>query len=251
MSQDLRSKQDGPALRITINRPEAGNAMSDDMALELTRLLEGAGANARFVVLKGAGKDFCIGRESMGQAPATRPEALERRDRSEVVFNCYGAFRRCAVPVVGIVQGRALGFGASIAALCDITIASTEARFQIPEMGHNIMPTMVMSALIDRVPRKHLAYLVYSTDIVDAGQALAYGLASKVVAPAELEKAESDIVARLAATPQPALTGVKEYLRTAGDMAVSGAVDYARNIHAVVNSSSRMSRGKKQERGKP
>ena len=244
MSKELISQQDGPVLRITINRPDAGNGMSDDMALELTGLLENAHRSAQFVVLKAAGKDFCIGRASMGRPPATPvlPEALERRDQSEVVFNCYGAFRRCAVPVVGMVQGRALGFGASIAALCDITIAASDAQFQIPEMGHNIMPTMVMSALIDRVPRKHLAYLVYSTDVVSADDAFKYGLVSKVVAPGELDKAEADIVARLAATPQPAQTGVKEYLRTAGDMHVAGAVDFARNIHAVVNSSSRMAR---------
>ena len=244
MSNELISKLDGPVLRITINRPDAGNGMSDDMALELTQLLNSAHETAQFVVLKAAGKDFCIGRASMGRPPAsaTLPEALERRDQSEVVFNCYGSFRRCALPVVGIVQGRALGFGASIAALCDITIAASDAKFQIPEMGHNIMPTMVMSALIDRVPRKHLGYLVYSTDLVSADDAFKYGLVSKVVAPADLEKAEADIVARLTATPQPAQTGVKEYLRTAGDMHVAGAVDFARNIHAVVNSSSKMVR---------
>ncbi len=245
MSQELLSKLDGPALRITINRPESGNGMSDEMALELTGLLENAHKTAQFVVLKAAGKDFCIGRASMGAAPGGAPaphEALERRDQSEVVFNCYGSIRRCAVPVVGIVQGRALGFGASIAALCDITIAASDAKFQIPEMGHNIQPTMVMSALIDRVPRKHLAYLVYSTDVVSADDALKYGLVSKVVAPDQLEKAEADIVARLAATPQPAQAGVKEFLRTAGDMHIAGAVDYARNIHAVVNSSSKMAK---------
>jgi enoyl-CoA hydratase len=243
MSQDLIAKQDGPALRITINRPDAGNGMSDDMAREMTQLLLSAHEKAQFVVLKAAGKDFCIGRATMGAPrPATQPEAIERKEQSDVVFDCYGAFRRCAVPVVGIVQGRALGFGASIAALCDITIAASDARFQIPEMGHSIMPTMVMSALVDRVQRKHLAYLVYSTDTVDAQQAFVYGLVSKVVPAAELEKAESDIVARLTATPQPAQQGVKEFLRTAADMHVAGAVDFARNIHALVNSSSRMTR---------
>ena len=69
MSQELLSKLDGPALRITINRPESGNGMSDEMALELTGLLENAHKTAQFVVLKAAGKDFCIGRASMGAAP--------------------------------------------------------------------------------------------------------------------------------------------------------------------------------------
>jgi enoyl-CoA hydratase len=245
MSNELQSRIDGPALRITINRPDAGNGMSDDMAREMTALLESAHEKAQFVVLKANGKDFCIGRASMGAAPppsAVKPEALERRDQNDVVFNCYGAFRKCVLPIVGIVQGRALGFGASIAALCDITIAASDAKFQIPEMGHNIMPTMVMSALIDRVAKKHLGYLVYSTDVVSADDALKYGLVSKVVAPADLEKAEADIIARLAATPQPAQTGVKDFLKTAADMPVPGAVDYARNIHAVINSSSKMAR---------
>ena len=76
MSQELVSKQDGPALRITINRPEAGNGMSDDMARELTALLEAAHQTAQFVVLKAAGKDFCIGRASMGAAAIWPPRLL-------------------------------------------------------------------------------------------------------------------------------------------------------------------------------
>jgi enoyl-CoA hydratase len=245
MSDDILARRDGRCLRITLNRPESGNAMSDDMAREVTRLLNGAGAESDFVVLEGAGADFCIGRASMGRpaAPAAAAaEALERRDQMEVVFDCYGAIRRCAVPVIGIVRGRALGFGCAVAALCDITLASTEARFQVPEMTHNIMPTMVMSALIDRVPAKAIGYLVYSTDLIDAQQAIAFGIVSRAVPPQALEQAEKDLCARLTATPRPALTGVKEYLATAKDMALPGAVDFARNIHAVVNSSSRMRR---------
>ena len=248
MSDDILSRREGSFLRITLNRPESGNAMSDDMARELTRLLTSAGADSDFVLLEGAGADFCIGRASMGRAPAPgagRPEALERREQMEVVFDCYAAFRRCAVPVIGVVRGRALGFGCAIASLCDITFASTEARFQVPEMTHNIMPTMVMSALVDRLPAKAIAYLVYSTDLIDAQQAVGFGIASRAVPPEALAQAEKDLCARLAATPRPALTGVKEYLRTAHDMALPGAVDFARSLHAVVNSSSQMRREQK------
>ena len=78
MSNELISKQDGPALRITINRPDAGNGMSDDMARELTQLLETAHESAQFVVLKAAGKDFCIGRASMGRPPDKNRRLPER-----------------------------------------------------------------------------------------------------------------------------------------------------------------------------
>ncbi len=156
MSDEILSQQDGPILRITLNRPDAGNGATDAMAIELTRLLNGAAEKSRLVVLRGAGKDFCIGRATMGQQPAVMPEALVRKRQYDVVFNAYAAIRNTPIPVIGVVQGRALGFGCAVAALCDITIASDASTFQIPEMEHYILPTMVLSAMIDRMTRKGL-----------------------------------------------------------------------------------------------
>src|SRR5262249_27196526 len=117
MSGHILTAQKGPILEITLNRPEIGNAASDAMAVELTRLLLGAGESAEIVVLRGAGDDFCVGRETMGKRPpGPQPEALNLRKRNDVVFNCYGAFRRCEIPVIGVVRGRAFGFGCAIAA---------------------------------------------------------------------------------------------------------------------------------------
>src|SRR4029079_10466747 len=109
MSRDILTARKGPVLEITLNRPEIGNAASDAMAIELTKLLLGAGENAEIVVLRGAGEDFCVGRETMGKRPpGPQPEALTLRKRNDVVFNCYGAFRRCEVPVLAVVQRPAL-----------------------------------------------------------------------------------------------------------------------------------------------
>ena len=189
MSQEILTKQNGPILEITLNRPNEGNAATDEMAAELIRLLGEAGGSSSLVLLRGAGKDFCIGRASMGKPrPAGPMEALERRHSTEVIFDCYGAFRRSPVPIVGVIQGGALGFGCALAGLCDITIASDAASFQIPEMSHNIMPTMVLSALVDRVPRKALSYLVWSTAVIGAERALSLGIASEVVPAASLEE---------------------------------------------------------------
>src|SRR5580658_3178478 len=135
----IATKQNGQILEITIDRPDDGNKMTDDMARELTRLLLGAGESAELVVLRGAGRDFCLGRAASGPPPA-RAEALDRRRSFDTIFDCYGAFRRSAVPIVGVVQGKAVGFGCAIAALCDITLAADVATFQVPEMGHNIFP---------------------------------------------------------------------------------------------------------------
>jgi enoyl-CoA hydratase len=224
-----------------LNRPQDGNAASDDMAEQLTGLLLGAPETADIIVLRGAGDDFCVGRSPAGRRPASNSaDALERRFGSDVVFDCYNAFRRVRAPVIGVVKGRALGFGCAIAAVCDITLAADSAQFQIPEMLHNIMPTMVMSALVDRVPRKAMSYFVYSTAMISAIRAREAGLVSEVFPLAELDAAVETLCATILKAPPPARLGVKEYTRTALDMGIQGAIDYARNLHATINAAAAM-----------
>jgi enoyl-CoA hydratase len=238
---DIVAQQDGDVLRITINRPETGNKVSDEMAAELTRLIHGAAETSRLIVLRGAGDDFCAGRDS-GKRPATQPEALDRRRKTEVIFDCYGAFRRSPIPIVAVVQGKALGFGCGMAALADVTIAGDGATFQIPEMGHNTMPTMLLSSLVDRVPRKALTYMTYTTNVIDATRALTWGIVSDVVPAAQLDATAESVCRRILSCPAPATEAVKEYMRRAPEMAIEGAVDFARNLHATINSSSEMRR---------
>ena len=214
------------------------------MATELTRLLKSAAGKARLVVLRGAGKDFCIGRATMGQQPAVMPEALVRKRQYNVIFDAYEAIRDCPVPVIGVVQGRALGFGCAIAALCDITIAGDASTFQIPEMEHYILPTMVLSAMIDRMTRKGLSYMVYSCATVGPERALSHGIVSEVVPAAKLDQAVEDLCKFMLHAPPVATEGVKEYLRSALTMDVPSAVGLAKNLHAVVNSSAEMKRPK-------
>jgi len=239
---DILTELDGPILRVTLNKPDRGNAVSDAMVAELTGIIAGAEKTSLVVVLRGAGADFCVGRATMGQRPAVEPDAFERRTFSDVVFDCYGAMRAAKVPIIAVVQGRALGFGCAIAAACDITLASEEAVFQVPEMAHNILPTMVMSSFIDRVPRKAISYLVYSTAAISPERALSFGIVSDVVPAAKLDGAVETLCAAILKAPRPAILGVKEYVKTAPDMAVFGAVEFARNLHATVNSSGEMRR---------
>ncbi len=189
------------------------------------------------MVLRGAGKDFCVGRAGMGARPAVEPTAYARRKFSDVVFDAYGAMRNCPIPIVAVVQGGAHGFGCAIAAACDITIASDKASFSVPEMAHQIMPTMVMSSFVDRVPRKAMAYMVYSMfeSFARARAELRHrqrrGAGSKARRPcrqAHRGDAEGAVASRFAAprntsAPRP-------------DMPVAGAIEYARNLHATINS---------------
>jgi len=239
LSDDIIDHCDGSILTITLNRPEHGNGLNDTLIGELGSLLQGAAARARMVLLKGAGDDFCVGRIAPRGASAPKLEALAARRARDAVFNCYGAFRESPVPTVAAVQGRALGFGCAIAACADITIAAGDASFQMPEFGDNIMPTIAMSALLGKVTAKQLMYVAYSTAVLSADRAERLGIVSEV-AHGGLEKAVEHICAQILKAPQAAVLAIKEFARVAPGMDIHGAVDYARSLHAVINSSSEM-----------
>jgi enoyl-CoA hydratase len=239
MPDPILTEKDGDVTTITLNRPEAGNRQTDATWAEVTNMIDAAAQDSRLILFKGAGDDFCLGPEAMGQ-PGPVLEAYGVRERSETIFNLYGAFRNAKIPIIGVVQGRAVGLGCALAALCDITIASEKARFQLPEMSHRIMPTIAMSALVDRVPRKAATYLVYSTQEIDAQKALAFGLVSNVVPANDLDATVAALVEHLKKTPLAAVLAVKEFARSAFSMSTQAANDFARNLHATVNSFSGM-----------
>jgi enoyl-CoA hydratase len=240
VSEFIKDETDGKILTITLNRPAEGNALNDTAIAELAALLQGAVARARMVVLRGAGADFCVGRLAPRGAAAPKLEALQLRRGRDAVFNCYGAFRESPLPIVAAVQGRALGFGCAIAACADITIAADSALFQMPEFAENIMPTIAMSALLGKVTAKRLMYIAYSTTELSAERAERMGFVSDVVNASKLDAAIDRICATIMKAPQPAVLAIKEYARVAPSMEIRGAVDYARSLHAVINSSSEM-----------
>ncbi|MDP1532114.1 MAG: enoyl-CoA hydratase/isomerase family protein, partial [Rubrivivax sp.] len=166
MSDPLSIVQDGRLLRITLQRD--GNGVSDGMAASLSAAILGAHEASDAVLLRSAGPDYCTGRVRDPGAPAPEPEAYARRAEYDAIFGSYKAIRNAQVPVVTAIAGRAMGFGAAIAALCDVSFAADSATFNIPEINHNVMPTMVMSALYDRVNRNALLWLAYSSDFISA-----------------------------------------------------------------------------------
>ncbi len=239
MSDDFLISKDGDVSTITINRPNEGNRVSDEMAIELTGILTDVSRDSRLIVFRGAGDNFCLGRAVMGSR-GPLPEAYDAREENDLVFNLYGAFRDAPVPVIGVIQGRATGLGCALAASCDITIAEHSSEFQAPEMSHNIMPTMLMSSLIDRMTMKGLLYLIYSTKAISAEQAMAFGIVSEVASTDFLDVVLVELLVKLKAMPVPALKAVKEYAQNAMNLDAQGAANYARNLHATLNTSSKL-----------
>lgn len=239
MHPHLKIEQQGRLLHITLNRTE-DNGVSDSMATALSAALLKAHETSDAVLLRSAGPDFCTGRiRDAGPTPAAS-EAYVRRNEYDGIFGSYHAMRSAKVPIVGVIEGRCMGFGTAIASLCDVSFASESATFNIPEIAHNVMPTMVMSAVYDRMPRNAILWMAYSTDFIDAQRALTYGLVSQVVAATQLNGEVDRFIKLLLSRPRPAILGLKEYLRVAPRMDEQGAIDYARSLHSMVNTAAEM-----------
>jgi enoyl-CoA hydratase/carnithine racemase len=225
------------ALDVILNRPDEGNLITNEMGIEIARVLREAGPDLKLVRLRGNGANFCKGR----QAPPIdreRSTALQlRRPVAEVPLELYAAVKECRAPTLAIVQGEALGVGCALAAVCDLTLAAADAIFQVPELNHNIAPTLVMWALLGRASHKTVAQLVYSRERIGARRAEQLGLVTQVVAPAELESEAQTLSQSILSRPAAPLQAIKEYLKFASRMDPASASAFSSVLNAAVSSS--------------
>ena len=166
-------------LEATFNRPE-DNGVSDGMARELSAALAVAHETSDMVLLRSIGPDFCTGRLRDPDAGPPHPEAYSRRPEYDSIFYCYHAIRDAPVPW-SLLSKAAAGLWHSGRGCCDVSFASSNAQFNIPEMTHKVMPTMIMSALYDRMNRNAIMWMTYSAECIDAQQAMMYGIVNRAV----------------------------------------------------------------------
>jgi enoyl-CoA hydratase/carnithine racemase len=234
MSQHVECTTAGVVATIALARPDAGNRLTNAMAAAVAAALD-ASSPCRVIVLRGAGADFCLGRDMQPPKPGSNVSPLEvMREDTTPMLELFEAFRRRKQPVVGVVQGRAWGIGTVFAGLCDVTIAATNATFRLAELERGIPPCIALSALLDRMPKKVLAHMVYSTAEMDAATALSAGLVSRIVEPASIEGDVREFIARLLSFGPGTAEAVKLYLDTAPHFNEANAALYGSSVLANV-----------------
>lgn len=215
-------------LSITLERPGKGNALSAVMTDRLQGLFATPPEGARFIVLQGAGPDFCAGRDSPMPAKGTRVTAADIRARvADPVLTFYQSVRNTPLPVIVLVRGRAHGVGFALAGLGDIVIADDTADFAVPEMNRDIPPLLVASALADRLPRAALARAILGRESFDAAGALHLGLVTECVAAGDAAARVADWRHLLTQNSVTTLSSVKRFLNVAPDMGFAMLREYA------------------------
>ncbi|MBT5049767.1 MAG: enoyl-CoA hydratase/isomerase family protein [Rhodospirillaceae bacterium] len=240
MSDGYSMTRDGKIIRLTLERPDDGNMLTLAMARDIAARIRDVGSDklANAIVLRGAGDDFCKGRDPKGAPEGQPTTAVEMREALiEPLLGVYAAIRESELPVIAGVQGTVQGLGCGIAAICDITIAADNARFLLPEMRANLPPTLAMLAHLDRIPPKSLLHMVYSTDSINAARAVSIGLVSEMVPVAELDSAVEGLLEKLGSYEREAVATCKSYLQQARGVPYQTANDLAGNLLSVVLSS--------------
>ncbi len=213
---------DGLAV-VTINRPQAMNALNMDVLSELYdafNAIENDEA-VRAVIVTGEGRAFVAGADI---AQMNKLNALEGRQMMINGHQVMNKIEALSKPVIAAVNGFALGGGCELAMACDIRIASEKAKFGQPEVGLGIIPgfggTQRLSRLVGRGMAK---YLIFSAEIIGADEAYRIGLVEKLAAPEEL-MAEAEKLARTIMSKAPiAVSTAKSAINNGFDMDIKSA----------------------------
>lgn len=209
-------KRVGHVLDIALNTPENGNLLSAEMGRIVIDAIARLDEEVKLIRLSGTGADFCAGRVSPMPPKGAAPTGEQLRRRVAMpALELYDALKATTVPVLGVIRGRAIGVGCALAGVCDISVAAAGATFQIPEMERDIPPTLVMSALIGRVPIKTVARMVLTRDTLSAAQAQQAGLVSQVVADDELDAEVDRMIDIMTGCGVVTLRAVKQFLELA------------------------------------
>jgi 2-(1,2-epoxy-1,2-dihydrophenyl)acetyl-CoA isomerase len=228
LADQLTARESGGVLWLTLDRPEAANAITPDQRDRLIELLADAGerVEVRAVVLTATGRHFCTGADLRNQRPGpARPDEAPDRVVGDVSRMIRGGAQRmvtavldCDKPVIAAVNGTAAGIGAHLALACDLVVAAEGASFVEVFVRRGLVPDGAGCWLLPRLVGLHKAKeLMLLGDDVPADEAMRLGLVNRVVPAAELEAAAGAWATRLAAGPTRAIGLTKGLLNRSLD----------------------------------
>ena len=205
--------RDGVGL-VTLDRPEALNALSDPLIAELSQAIDSFEADAGIgcILLAGSAKAFAAGADIKEMQDKDFAEVY----RDDFISGTWSRLARCRKPVVAAVAGYALGGGCELAMMCDVVIAAEDAKFGQPEITIGTIPAVGGTQRLPRVVGKAKAMeLCLTGRTMDAAEAERSGLVSRVVKAEDLLEEALATARKIAAMPRQAAMMIKEAINSA------------------------------------
>jgi enoyl-CoA hydratase/carnithine racemase len=223
----LGAKDGRGVVTLTLNRPQAFNSLSEAMLAALQDELDAVARDetARVVVLRSSGKAFCAGHDLKEMRAAPSLEYYQR-----LFAQCARMMltvQRLPVPVVARVHGIATAAGCQLVAMCDLAVASREARFAVSGVNLGLFCSTPSVALSRNLPRKAAFEMLVTGEFIGAEQARDKGLVNRVADPDRLDDEVERLVASIVAKPRLAIAMGKELFYRQLEEGIAAAYDDA------------------------
>ena len=201
----LRSQDARGVITLTLNRPQAFNALSEAMldALQTELDLMASEPAARLLVIRASGKAFCAGHD-LKEMRAAPSQAYYQRLFAQCARMML-SLQRLPVPVIAQVQGIATAAGCQLVAMCDLAVAASDARFAVSGVNLGLFCATPSVALSRNLGRKAAFEMLVTGAFISADEAQAKGLVNRVVAPEAVEAEVAALVLAIVSKPRLAL----------------------------------------------
>jgi methylglutaconyl-CoA hydratase len=206
----------GSVLVVTLNRPELHNALNAQMieALIAVFLELPQREDVRVVVLTGNGRSFCAGADLSSMRAASDLDYEQNVTGAEAIFDLMQAIEECPKPVIGRINGSAIGGGVGLVSCCDIAIAADRAKFGFSETRLGLVPAVISPFVLSKIGEGNGRVLFLTGERFDAHYAREIGLVHQVAPPEDLDSLVNERVAQLLLAAPGAQAAAKELIRT-------------------------------------
>jgi len=219
----LRSQDARGVITLTLNRPQAFNALSEAMLAALQREFDAIAQDesVRVVVLAAEGKAFCAGHDLKEMRAAPSLEYYQRlfTQCAEVMLG----IQRLPVPVIARVQGIATAAGCQLVAMCDLAVASSTAKFAVSGVNLGLFCSAPGVALSRNILRKAAFEMLVTGEFISAQEAQARGLVNRVAEPKQLDAEVEKLVATIVAKPRIAVAMGKQLFYRQAELDIAAA----------------------------
>jgi enoyl-CoA hydratase/carnithine racemase len=227
IDQDARG-----VVTLTLNRPQAFNALSESVLAALQQALDGVAHDprARVLVIAASGRAFCAGHDlkEMRLAPSLGYYNQLFGQCGRVMMGV----QKLPVPVIARVQGIATAAGCQLVAMCDLAVASSDARFAVSGVNLGLFCSTPSVALSRNLSRKAAFEMLVTGEFITAQQALEKGLINRIAPPGELDAEVERLVASIVAKPKLAIATGKQLFYRQLEVGIESAYDDASHTMA-------------------
>ena len=231
----LKEQVEG-VLKLTLNRPEKYNSLSNDLMEQLHDALLAFGENEtqKCCLIIGAGKHFCSGADikQFGDKEAQTEEMIAYR--AKLTMETHGMAARLGKPIITCVRGYALAGGCGLALSGDLVLASETALFGYPECSRGFVPALVMVNLSKLVGRHRALELLLTGKKITADKALDWGLINEVVPDKQLEQRGMELAIHLSQIPASAMSRTKNLFYKVEEMDLLDGLEEARAVNEAM-----------------